>query len=87
MLYPGMCHRVGIVRTDVSVECVTSIFMTERIREQETVLAVGSRNTFTAPHPSRRHYSLMLHICHALLHSTHINKAKSLLRSIVINFR
>jgi hypothetical protein len=31
----------GFVRTDVSVECVTSIFRVEKIREQRKALAVG----------------------------------------------
>jgi hypothetical protein len=37
----GMWHDVGIMKTNVSEDCVDSSFRVERIRERETALAVG----------------------------------------------
>jgi hypothetical protein len=37
MPFSGMRRRVGLVRTDVSEEHVTSIFRVEKIRERESI--------------------------------------------------
>jgi hypothetical protein len=42
MLPSGMLHRVALVRTEVSEECVASIISVTRISELGTTLAVSS---------------------------------------------
>jgi hypothetical protein len=41
----GMWHRVGYARTDVSEECVATIFRVETIRVQREALAFGQQQS------------------------------------------
>jgi hypothetical protein len=50
----GMCPRVGLVRTDVSAEYASSIFIVERIRDLGTTFAVTGIQP-TKAHRKRRH--------------------------------
>jgi hypothetical protein len=51
-----MLHRVGLVRTDVSEECVASIFRVARIGKLGTMLAVTSNRSTLRHFPPKRQF-------------------------------